>query len=210
MRASTAASTYFAPERLQWDSNDPDKQFYFEDGGVTPYNNPSFIMFQMATAPEYKCGWSTGEDRMMIISVGTSYNYRLLPSPHVGWREPITNGGDLHVANSIKNLLATSFTTLSILVFGIGGLIVWSEALTMMLGSTVGGYIGGRYAKKGQFSDFALDGHCFWHLVVRGLFCKDLWVSVVFCGSRHSTVILDDHFVPDADFSAVAAFRPSN
>lgn len=55
---------------------------------------------------------------------------------------------DFHVANSIKNLLATSFTILSILVFGIGGLIAWPEALSMMVGSTVGGYVGGRYAKK--------------------------------------------------------------
>jgi len=55
---------------------------------------------------------------------------------------------DFHVANSIKNLLATSFTILSILVFGIGGLIAWPEALTMMVGSTVGGYLGGRYAKR--------------------------------------------------------------
>jgi uncharacterized membrane protein YfcA len=55
---------------------------------------------------------------------------------------------DFHVANSIKNLLATSFTILSILVFGIGGLIAWPEAMTMMVGSTVGGYLGGRYAKR--------------------------------------------------------------
>lgn len=55
---------------------------------------------------------------------------------------------DFHVANSIKNLLATSFTLLSILVFGIGGLIAWPEAMTMMVGSTVGGYLGGRFAKR--------------------------------------------------------------
>lgn len=54
---------------------------------------------------------------------------------------------DFHVANSIKNLLATSFTILSIVVFGIGGLIAWPEAGTMMVGSTVGGYFGGRFAK---------------------------------------------------------------
>ena len=54
---------------------------------------------------------------------------------------------NFHVANSIKNLLATSFTLLSILVFGIGGLIAWPEALTMMAGSTIGGYFGGRFAK---------------------------------------------------------------
>jgi uncharacterized membrane protein YfcA len=55
---------------------------------------------------------------------------------------------NFHVANSIKNLLATSFTILSILVFGIGGLIAWPEALAMMVGSTAGGYLGGRYAKR--------------------------------------------------------------
>jgi len=52
-----------------------------------------------------------------------------------------------HVANSLKNLLATSFTVLSIVVFGVGGIIAWPEALTMMAGSTAGGYLGGRYGK---------------------------------------------------------------
>lgn len=55
---------------------------------------------------------------------------------------------DFHVANSIKNLLATSFTVLSIIVFGIGGLIAWPEAGVMMVGSTIGGYFGGRFAKR--------------------------------------------------------------
>ncbi len=52
-----------------------------------------------------------------------------------------------HVANSLKNLLATSFTVLSIAVFGVGGIIAWPEALIMMIGSTAGGYLGGRYAR---------------------------------------------------------------
>ena len=54
---------------------------------------------------------------------------------------------DFNTANSVKNLLATSFTLLSIIVFGIGGLIAWPEAGVMMIGSTVGGYTGGRLAK---------------------------------------------------------------
>lgn len=52
-----------------------------------------------------------------------------------------------HVANSLKNLLATGFTILSIAVFGIGGIIAWPEALVMMVGSTAGGYLGGRYGR---------------------------------------------------------------
>jgi len=55
---------------------------------------------------------------------------------------------DFHVANSIKNLLATSFTLLSIGVFDVGGLIAWPEALTMMIGSTAGGYLGGHFGRK--------------------------------------------------------------
>ena len=55
---------------------------------------------------------------------------------------------DFHIANSIKNLLATSFTILSIIVFGVGGLVAWPEAATMMIGSTIGGYLGGRGAKR--------------------------------------------------------------
>lgn len=55
---------------------------------------------------------------------------------------------NFHVANSIKNLLATSFTILSIAVFGIGGLIAWPHAIVMMVGSTIGGYAGGHLAKR--------------------------------------------------------------
>ena len=55
---------------------------------------------------------------------------------------------DFHMANGIKNLLATSFTVLSIAIFGVGGLIAWPEAVTMMAGSSLGGYLGGRYAKR--------------------------------------------------------------
>ncbi|MEO1599977.1 MAG: sulfite exporter TauE/SafE family protein [Pseudomonadota bacterium] len=55
---------------------------------------------------------------------------------------------EFHIANSIKNLLATSFVILSVMVFGLGGLIAWPQALVMMLGSTLGGYAGGRLAKR--------------------------------------------------------------
>ena len=50
VRASTAAPTYFAPERMNLDSENPNEPFYFVDGGVTPYNNPAFVLFRMATA----------------------------------------------------------------------------------------------------------------------------------------------------------------
>jgi len=38
---------------------------------MTPYNNPSFLLYRMATAPEYRLGWNTGEDQLLLVSVGT-------------------------------------------------------------------------------------------------------------------------------------------
>ncbi len=71
VRASTAAPVYFPAETLQWDPNNPEKTFVFVDGGVTPYNNPAFLMYRMATQPAYNLNWETGEDKMLIVSVGT-------------------------------------------------------------------------------------------------------------------------------------------
>lgn len=71
VRASTAAPTFFPPEVVQWDPNDPSKAFVFVDGGTTPYNNPAFLMYRMATLEPYNLGWERGEDKLQIISVGT-------------------------------------------------------------------------------------------------------------------------------------------
>lgn len=71
VRASTAAPAYFPPEILQWDANDPSKTFVFVDGGVTPHNNPAFLLYRMATEPAYRLNWKTGEDNLLLVSVGT-------------------------------------------------------------------------------------------------------------------------------------------
>lgn len=71
IRASTAAPVYFPPEVLKWDPADPLKTFSFVDGGMTPYNNPAFLLFRMATHPVYRLGWETGERNLLLVSVGT-------------------------------------------------------------------------------------------------------------------------------------------
>jgi len=71
VRASTAAPVYFPPEVVKISKTGPDKVFVFEDGGVTPYNNPAFLLFKMATLAEYRLGWKTGERNLMLVSVGT-------------------------------------------------------------------------------------------------------------------------------------------
>ena len=67
VRASTAAPTYFPPEVL----NVGPRQFVCVDGGVTMYNNPAFQLFLMASSDSYRLRWPTGEERMLLISVGT-------------------------------------------------------------------------------------------------------------------------------------------
>lgn len=71
VRASTAAPSYFASETIQWDKNDPSKTFVFVDGGVTPYNNPAFLLYKMSTLPAYNLNWQTGEKNLLVVSVGT-------------------------------------------------------------------------------------------------------------------------------------------
>jgi len=71
VRASTAAPAYFKPETLQWDPKNSEKTFVFVDGGVTPYNNPAFLMYRMATQSPYNLNWKTGEKELLIVSVGT-------------------------------------------------------------------------------------------------------------------------------------------
>ena len=71
VRASTAAPIFFEPEVIQLDPGNPASRYVFVDGGITPYNNPAFLLYRMATLPQYRLGWETGEDRLMLVSVGT-------------------------------------------------------------------------------------------------------------------------------------------
>ncbi len=68
IRASTAAPTFFPPEVIDINNGEP---FIFVDGGVTCFNNPAFQLFLMATSEPYKLNWQTGQDKMLLISVGT-------------------------------------------------------------------------------------------------------------------------------------------
>ncbi len=67
VRASTAAPVYFPPEEVRVG----DHAFLFVDGGVTTYNNPSFLLFLMATMGAYRLGWPVGPENMLLVSIGT-------------------------------------------------------------------------------------------------------------------------------------------
>ncbi len=67
VRASAAAPTFFEPEVLRLGS----QTFVFDDGAMTPFGNPAFQLFLMATASPYCLEWPTGEEKMLLVSVGT-------------------------------------------------------------------------------------------------------------------------------------------
>jgi predicted acylesterase/phospholipase RssA len=72
VRASTAAPTFFPPEVVIFaEGTEREYQFVFVDGGVTTYNNPAYLAFQMATAAPYGINWATGSDKLFVVSVGT-------------------------------------------------------------------------------------------------------------------------------------------
>ena len=96
VRASTAAPTFFPPEVVTFAEGTPNEyQFVFVDGGVTTYNNPAFLAFQMATAAPYQINWPTGADRLLIVSVGTG---------GAAMARPDLQAGDLWLLDHAKNL----------------------------------------------------------------------------------------------------------
>ncbi len=72
IRASTAAPTFFPPEivEVKGEQGEP-LTFAFEDGGITPFNNPAHLLSIMATLPEYQLGWREGRENMSVVSIGT-------------------------------------------------------------------------------------------------------------------------------------------
>ncbi len=67
VRASTAAPSYFRPHMVHLG----DQEAAFIDGGVSMANNPSWQMFLLATLDGYRFRWPVGEDKLLIVSVGT-------------------------------------------------------------------------------------------------------------------------------------------
>ena len=96
VRASTAAPTFFPPELVVFaQGTEREYSFVFVDGGVTTYNNPAFLAFQMATASPYAVNWKTGVEEMLVVSVGTGNAPKARPG-----LEP----GDLWLLDHARNI----------------------------------------------------------------------------------------------------------
>lgn len=68
VRASTAAPSYFEPEIVDVGSG---QKGIFVDGGMSMMNNPSLQLFLAATLKGFNLNWETGDDKLLIVSVGT-------------------------------------------------------------------------------------------------------------------------------------------
>jgi len=76
VRASTAAPTYFEPERIAIRSRSGSVvDGEFVDGGVSPHNDPALQLLMLAAFQGYGFRWRTGKNQLLIISVGTG-SYR--------------------------------------------------------------------------------------------------------------------------------------
>lgn len=122
VRASTAAPTFFPPERMEIGH----QEFLFVDGGVTPYNNPAFMMYQMATMNAYwplldksaepTISWPAkpGANNLTLVSLGSGFaaneNAELAVNDmHLIYNASKIPAALMYAAESQQDLLCRSF-----------------------------------------------------------------------------------------------------
>lgn len=54
----------------------------------------------------------------------------------------------LNAMNGIKNVVSALLTSIAVAIYAWGGLVVWPQALVMMIAATAGGYAGARVARR--------------------------------------------------------------
>jgi hypothetical protein len=101
VRASTAAPTYFVPQKLmvggeEWGA--------FVDGGVSMANNPALQLFLVATLKGFPFRWPVGESRLLLVSVGTGLWTRAKTV------EDVTDANILNWAAQVPELLMDDAT----------------------------------------------------------------------------------------------------
>jgi len=96
VRASTAAPSFFDPERIIISRKKGKKAQIgeFVDGGVSPFNNPALQAFMYATLSGYRVGWDTGAEKMLLVSVGT------------GMDDPAVESSWAAAGGAVKSLMA--------------------------------------------------------------------------------------------------------
>jgi uncharacterized protein len=55
---------------------------------------------------------------------------------------------NIHMMNALKTLLASCINGIAVITFILAGIVVWPQALLMIIGAIIGGYAGAYYARK--------------------------------------------------------------
>jgi len=104
VRASTAAPTFFAGEKISIHSDESkernDTVGLFIDGGVSPHNNPSLQALMVATMEGYNFGWKAGADKILLVSVGTGK-----ADASVDLSSRVTDAAAAQAVLALKNLM---------------------------------------------------------------------------------------------------------
>lgn len=105
-RASSAAPYYFKPKKLELRRRNGDPFFgTFIDGGVSLANNPAWFLFLIATTPSFGFNWLTGQENLLITSLGTGNGFKkedpdeLVSSSAVGWAPKLS---DLFMGDALE------------------------------------------------------------------------------------------------------------
>jgi predicted acylesterase/phospholipase RssA len=96
VRASTAAPDYFNPERITIAQLPNHSPIYgdFVDGGISPFNNPALQALLYVTAKGYRINWAIGEEKILLVSVGT------------GVHDPAVRRSEVAAAHAFRSLLS--------------------------------------------------------------------------------------------------------
>ena len=75
----------------------------------------------------------------------------------------------LNAMNGMKNLVSALLTAIAVVIYAVGGIVQWQQALIMMVAATLGGYLGARVARK-------IPAHVLrWGIVATGLVMAGLF-----------------------------------
>jgi uncharacterized protein len=77
LRASSAAPTYFRPERMEEVA--VLQPAGFVDGAISAHNNPALLLLMVATLDGFGLNWPLGTERLLLCSVGTGHYARTAP-----------------------------------------------------------------------------------------------------------------------------------
>ena len=77
----------------------------------------------------------------------------------------------LNAMNGMKNLVSALLTAIAVVIYAVGGIVQWQQALIMMVAATLGGYLGARVARK-------IPAHILrWGIVATGLVMAGLFFA---------------------------------